>query len=164
MKKIMTLSLLVACAGSTLAQADCLSAYSAAMEKAQKEMAAYQGNASDDPFSNRNGGVEMDPIMDMISSLGIPNMSATSDYSAASSRFSKYAEVYNVLKDAQVGGGINLIKFVDEIKKSNKALAAVDLDYAAGVIRDADQKGYFCSSTMSNYDEAQTIVINLLKP
>ncbi len=152
----LTLTALLMSVGATPASAECMARYQAAI-KTLTDRAAFLNDSGMD-CSNK-----MYCMMPMTSSLGLPNMTVTSDHMSTTSRRDALIQAYRVIREAESGGGVHLIEFRDSIRDSEKALKSVDLDYVAQAVRDANNKEFFCASgDLVDVKQMLKIVISLL--
>ena len=141
---------------STPASAECMAKYLA-------EINVQDGIARRLDDSGSDCTDKMYCLMPMVSTLGIPNMSATSKYMSATSKKETLSKAYRVIREAESGGGVHLIEFRDAIRNSEKGLKSVDLDYVSQAIREANNKEFFCASgVLVDVDQMKKIVISLL--
>ena len=155
MKKVSLIVLVLGMVSSS-AWADCMPKYMAEMREAKKQMDARSG-------IDMECIGKMGCLMPMTTLLGIPNMTATSQYVASKSTYDRLLSAYQVIREAESGGGVRLIEFRDAIRNSEKGLKSVDLDYVAQAIREANNKDFFCAAVeLVDVDQMKKIVISLL--
>lgn len=148
-KIILPLLSIFALATANAARAECLSFYQNEIKNHEEAITKLENSRSSTSFDAA------------ITSSGIPYAVTYSEVSSEEAKLDKLHQVADILKEANIGGGIALIG----LRKDLGSKAKVDLDTLAAAVRDANEKNYFCTGhELATYDQVKTVVENLLTP